>query len=221
MSSVTKDQPQGHKVRLGWSRISRTFICRIWLETLTEYTDFIIDNECVSVTRESESCFHLRPLGSCIVSHSHRVGFCFWLSFVFVALFLSVCLSGSALSFCMVYSAMFALGIHDNGHTRCMSKHNQQETKVLQKIQRGLTVLSLSQGRMEQFFFVMTMTVEAIFSLVLTRWEPYMLFQCDTAVDLFLKKHNVGKLKNIHYHCNILDWKVGVKSGESLGCISR
>lgn len=85
--------------------------------------------KCVSITA------HLgEPLLSETSGELHIQPFtCFFVHFLFVALFLSLslCLSGSALSFCVFYFAMFALGIHNNENTRCVSKHNHREPKEL------------------------------------------------------------------------------------------
>lgn len=50
--------------------------------------------------------------------------------------FLSLCLHGSALSFSVFYSAMFALGIHNNENICHVSKHNHWEPKELWKMCR-------------------------------------------------------------------------------------
>lgn len=53
-----------------------------------------------------------------------------------VLFFFSLCLHGSALSFSVFYSAMFALGIHNNENICHVSKHNHWEPKELWKMCR-------------------------------------------------------------------------------------
>lgn len=63
--------------------------------------------------------------------------------FLFVALFLchSPRLYGFALSFCVFYSAMFALGIHNNENTGHVNSHNYWEPEEWRKMRRGCTAV--------------------------------------------------------------------------------
>ncbi len=88
-----------------------------------------------------ESCSCLKPRGRCIVRHLH-VFFFFCTFFVCCSLFsLFLSVSLGRLPHSVFYSAMFALGIHNNENTRCVSKHNHWEPKELWKMRRGCTAV--------------------------------------------------------------------------------
>lgn len=75
--------------------------------------------------------------------HCQQFGFIFCTFFVCTFLFLSFSTPPWVffISFFVFYSAMFALGIHNNEDTGCMSKQNLWELNEMQKMRTGCTAI--------------------------------------------------------------------------------